>query len=123
MLPTKAVFCRSINYYTIGDVTVFFLMSFFGRKSSTADSCTLATHACHRLKFDSILQKNGIDFVAVDELGSDSGPRNSEKMEVMFLATSNQWVIWIPEMGKGEGTVKSKCYPLQHWRPSVTSAT
>lgn len=71
----------------------FFLdvLFFLYRKSSTADSCTLATHACHRLKFDSILQKNGIDFVAVDELGSDSGPRNSEKMEVMFLATTNQW--------------------------------
>lgn len=77
-------------------------MSFFGRKSSTADSCTLATHACHRLKFDSILQKNGIDFVAVDELGSDSGPRNSEKMEVICFwpqATSGlfEFLRWVKE--------------------------
>ena len=59
-----------------------FSYSCFYRQSSPTDSCTLATHACHRLKFDSILKKNDIDFVAVDELGTDSGPRNLEKLEV-----------------------------------------
>lgn len=53
------------------------------RRNSPTDQCTLATHACHRLKFDSILKKYDIDFMAVDELGTDSGPRNLEKLEVL----------------------------------------
>lgn len=69
-----------------GDVAPILSLAVGFKKSSTADSCTLATHACHRLKFDSILRKNGIDFVAVDELGSDSGPRNSEKMELQVCS-------------------------------------
>lgn len=64
---------------------MFCILSF--RQNNPTDNCTLATHACHRLKFDSILKKNDVDFMAVDDLGKDSGPRNLEKLEVSVEAS------------------------------------
>lgn len=64
---------------------MFCILSF--RQNNPTDDCTLATHACHRLKFDSILKKNDVDFMAVDDLGKDSGPRNLEKLEVSVEAS------------------------------------
>lgn len=71
---------------TRGDVAPILALAVSFKQNSPTDNCTLATHACHRLKFDSILKKSDIDFMAVDELGTDNGPRNLEKMELQVCS-------------------------------------
>lgn len=65
-----------------GDVAPILAIALGFKHANSSDSCTLATHSCHRLKFDDILKKHNIDFAAVDELGTDTGPRNIEKLEL-----------------------------------------
>ena len=53
---------------------------FYRKSSCVGDSCTLATHFSHKKKFDRILQKYGIDFMAVD--ATEDEAQVDEKREI-----------------------------------------
>ncbi|XP_067016228.1 uncharacterized protein [Acropora muricata] len=71
---------------TRGDISPFLALAQGFKRMNSTDSCTLATHSCHRLKFDNILKSHNIDFAAVDELGTDNGPRITEKLELQVCS-------------------------------------